>query len=291
MTIASAPGRARPRDDRPAHNENLRRNLRYLCSYYRSISEVCRKIGINRQQFNKYLDGSARPSAHNLKRICDFFGLEEYEILSPPPDLKRLVEIKGIPASAARPAQIHMGHIEDLLSLDSEVFRDYYGYYYKYYYSFSYPGRILKCLVSIFEVEGTACYKCVERLIDRGGGFRQRYVFKYVGVLFFLRDRIFMIDREVLLGNEISETILYPSTKSKVGELPGLMIGVSGKTSREPICSRVLLEYLGQQIDVREAMASCGLYAADSPDIDESVKRAIDNTSRSGDFAIRALPV
>ena len=291
MNSASVPSAAPRHGGAPSANDNLGRNLRYLCSYYRSISEVCRKIGINRQQFNKYLDGGARPSAHNLKRICDFFGLEEYEILSPPADLKRLVEIKGIPATGARPAQIHMGHIEALLSLDAEVFRDYYGYYYKYYYSFSYPGRILKCLVSIFEVEGTACYKCVERLVDRGGGFKQRYVFKYVGVLFFLRDRIFMVDREALIGNEISETILYPSTKSKVGELPGLMIGVSGKTSREPICSRVLLEYLGPQIDLRRAMESCGLYAADSPAIDESVKRAIDNTTRTGDFAIRALPV
>ena len=30
-------------------------NLRMLCSYYRSVADVCRKLNINRAQFNRYL--------------------------------------------------------------------------------------------------------------------------------------------------------------------------------------------------------------------------------------------
>lgn len=271
--------------------DHLGRNLRYLCSYYRSVSEVCRRIDINRQQFNKYLDGSSRPSARNLKRICDFFGLEEYEILLPPRELRRLVEVKGIAPPGLQPAPPHLAHITALLALSNPGHKSYYGYYYKYYHSFSYPGRILKCLVAVFEQDGVPCYKCVERLVDRSGELRQRYVFKYLGVVLFLGDRIFMVDREALIQNEISETILYPSYKNKIRELPGLMLGVSGKTSREPVCSRVLLEYLGPQVDLRRAMQSCGLYAADTSDIDPSVRRAIDNSVRRGEFAVRALPL
>jgi hypothetical protein len=37
-------------------------NLGLLCSYQRSIAEICRKLGFNRQQFNKYLAGSVMPS-------------------------------------------------------------------------------------------------------------------------------------------------------------------------------------------------------------------------------------
>ena len=36
-------------------------NLRAACATRRSISEVCREIGINRQQFNRYISGEARP--------------------------------------------------------------------------------------------------------------------------------------------------------------------------------------------------------------------------------------
>ena len=51
-------------------------NLRYLCGFYPSISEVCRRLAINRQQFNKYLSGQVRPSRHNRRRMADFFGIQ-----------------------------------------------------------------------------------------------------------------------------------------------------------------------------------------------------------------------
>ena len=41
---------------------NLTSNLSLLCTYYDSIAQVCRLIGINRQRFNKYLNGTAFPS-------------------------------------------------------------------------------------------------------------------------------------------------------------------------------------------------------------------------------------
>lgn len=47
-------------------------NLRLLCSYYPSIAEVCRRLTINRAQFNRYLSGRYRPSHAALQRICHF---------------------------------------------------------------------------------------------------------------------------------------------------------------------------------------------------------------------------
>ncbi|EAA3799300.1 XRE family transcriptional regulator, partial [Salmonella enterica subsp. enterica] len=38
-------------------SQALGNNLKLLCSHYRSIAEVCRKLAINRAQFNKYLGG------------------------------------------------------------------------------------------------------------------------------------------------------------------------------------------------------------------------------------------
>ena len=56
-------------------------NLSFACTLFPSIAHVCRRIGINRQQFNKYLSGSVRPSRHNMRKICDFFGVTEAELL------------------------------------------------------------------------------------------------------------------------------------------------------------------------------------------------------------------
>ena len=53
--------------------ENLRREV----MRFRTIAEVCEGIGINRQQFNKYLAGSAIPSALTLRKICGFLEVPE----------------------------------------------------------------------------------------------------------------------------------------------------------------------------------------------------------------------
>ena len=65
------------------HRADYRMNLQFCCDHYRSVSEVCRRLKINRQQFNRYLMGSATPSRHNHKLISDFFGLEEDELFGP----------------------------------------------------------------------------------------------------------------------------------------------------------------------------------------------------------------
>lgn len=55
-------------------------NLRRECIQYRSIAAVCEGIGINRQQFSKYLAGSAIPNALTLRRICNFFNINEQSL-------------------------------------------------------------------------------------------------------------------------------------------------------------------------------------------------------------------
>jgi transcriptional regulator with XRE-family HTH domain len=59
-------------------------NLRRKCGEFETIAEVCRGIGINRQQFNKYLAGSAFPNALTLRRICTFLKISEQVLFEPP---------------------------------------------------------------------------------------------------------------------------------------------------------------------------------------------------------------
>jgi transcriptional regulator with XRE-family HTH domain len=57
-------------------------NLRERCKGYSSIADACRAVGINRQQFNKYLSGAMLPNARSLKRICEAFGIEDWELFT-----------------------------------------------------------------------------------------------------------------------------------------------------------------------------------------------------------------
>lgn len=264
-------------------------NLRYLCSYYKSTSEVCRRVGINRQQFNKYLTGDSRPSNRTMRIICDFFGVEEYEILSPAGVLKDIVKIKGL-KNLDDSETMHIRRMEQLIASSQEGISQYMGYYYMYHYSFTKPDKILKAFSHVFMKNNVASYKRIERLVDRSEPAAESFVYKYEGLFLLLRDRIFMIDVETLTNNEVSQTVLYPSFKNKIGKLPGLTLGASGKTSRDPICARVIFEYIDPSIDMQTAMRSCGLYDADSPEIDDAIKEAIINEISGDQSSLLAIP-
>ena len=265
--------------------ENFSKNLRLLCSYYKSIAEVCRRIPINRSQFNKYLNGTSTPSQYILRTICDFFGVEEYEIFLPHNQFAQIVQVR--PSTQSRPQQrLFTSHVEQLQAQNQGRFEQYLGYYFEIYYSMAFPGNILRNLVSLSHQNGETVYRRIERIKQPGGTFHARYL----GCAFFLSERIFMVDYESLTGNELTQTILYPTYKNRISRLSGLRLGVSDSARRDPACVRVAYDYLGQQVDLRKALKLCGLYADDSPQFDASLKQLIDNRSRGNDNLFVAAP-
>lgn len=58
-------------------------NLRALSDDYPSVAGLCRDLGINRTQFNRYLSGESFPRPDVLHRICDFFGTDARILLEP----------------------------------------------------------------------------------------------------------------------------------------------------------------------------------------------------------------
>jgi transcriptional regulator with XRE-family HTH domain len=70
--------------------ENLAVNLRRLCALHGSIAAVCREMGVNRQQFDRYLSMDALPNRATTTRICDYFGIEEAELYRDPETVEGL---------------------------------------------------------------------------------------------------------------------------------------------------------------------------------------------------------
>ncbi|MER9331051.1 helix-turn-helix transcriptional regulator [Mesorhizobium sp. M0152] len=64
--------------------ENLAANLRRLCKGHASVSAVCRELGINRTQFERYLQGQTVPNKATAKLICDYFRVGEAELYQDP---------------------------------------------------------------------------------------------------------------------------------------------------------------------------------------------------------------
>ncbi|MGE9763240.1 helix-turn-helix domain-containing protein [Pseudomonas sp. PDM20] len=258
-------------------SENLGPNLKLLCAHYRSISEVCRKLAINRAQFNKYLGGQSQPTPFNLKRIGDFFGVEDYELQLPPEQFARLIGARGTsPANVQRddpllemlrPLRDHAGNLSR-----------YCGYYFEYSNCMSVPGSILLSLVHLYEQDGNFLFERQERQERSSSTDVQAEDWvrcRYLGAAFQLQDRLFLMDYESLTVNEMSQTILIPSFKSRITRLNGLKTGVSSGDRRTPACTRVVWEYLGPEINRISAYRQVKLYQPDDARIDDDVRQRL----------------
>ena len=98
---------------------------------------------------------------------------------------------------------------------------------------------------------------------------------RYLGAAFYLQDRLFLIDYESLTGNEMSQTILIPSFKSRISRLNGLKTGVSSGDRRTPACTRVVWEFLGTEINRVNAYRQVMLYEPDDPRIDPDIRQRL----------------
>lgn len=264
-------------------------NLKLLCSHYRSIAEVCRKLAINRAQFNKYLSGQSRPTAHNLKRICDFFGVEAYELSLPGEQFARLIGARSGAEERPLPGDPLLELLQPLRQHASSLAR-YCGYYFEYANCMSVPGQILLSLVQLREERGSFLFERQERQEPSraDSGKAEDWVrCRYLGAAFYLQDRLFLIDYESLTGNEMSQTILIPSFKSRITRLNGLKTGVSSGDLRTPACTRVVWDYLGAEINRVNAYRQVMLYSPDDPRIDADIRQRLGSAHiRDGLFEI-----
>ncbi|WP_369958392.1 helix-turn-helix domain-containing protein [Pseudomonas benzenivorans] len=254
-------------------SDHLGPNLKLLCSHYRSIAEVCRQLAINRAQFNKYLSGQSRPTAYNLKRICDFFGVEDYELGLPAEQFAGLIGARSSAQERAAAGDPLLELLQPLREHASSLSR-YCGYYFEYANCMSVPGKILLSLVQLREERGSYLFERQERQgRPHGPGpvADDSVRCRYLGAAFYLQDRLFLIDYESLTGNEMSQTILIPSFKSRITRLNGLKTGVSSGDRRTPACTRVVWEFLGAEINRVNAYRQVMLYSPDDPRIDADI--------------------
>lgn len=266
--------------------DNFSSNLKFLCGFYSSISEVCRKLGINRQQFNRYLSGESMPSYKNLKKICDFFGVESEEIVLN----GKAFQAKVVPHSRqsgthAMPENLS-NVIMPLLFNSTGALERYEGYYYRYFYSFGFPGYIFRSFVRIYKLNGIYYFKHIERTSGKNPLLGGRMTIKYRGLVFFLAERLFLIESETTLNSGVSEAILTPNYRPNNRYLSGIMICASTCSAHQPGAARTVFEYLGTHVNVREAMRKCDLFHHTDESIPKGIKQAIVNTVTPEEFTL-----
>ncbi len=252
--------------------ENFSNNLRSLCADRGSISQICREIGINRQQFNRYLNGTSMPSAHNLRRIARHFDLNE--------------ELLFAASAEFGPAQ--KGMFPDLGDRSAEAFlapyrgqqknlRRYLGFYHSYFCTPSWEGRIFCSLVRFSEKDGLITSRSYENATSGDKSVRQ--ISRYEGLVTMRGNRIFVTEHERAREGSVAQTILYTAHRQQLKYLRGMTMGLAWRPYPHPYAARAIWKRLSERVSAREAISACGIYPAQSLQIDPTVRNYLNSPS------------
>ncbi|RED44655.1 helix-turn-helix transcriptional regulator [Aestuariispira insulae] len=265
--------------------ENLTENLRLLCSYGKSTSDICRRAGINRQQFSKYLNGHTQPSLATLRILCDFFGVEESELFLPAPEFRKIVQLRP-PRFEKRESHFDkiMNHMTDSNPTGRDMLQRHEGYYHSYLKSYPQQELAVRALSHIYKREDRWFIKTIERRLDEQ--FLLPSTLKYEGYVSEGCNRICIQERECGTGRSIGTTFLYPSEHARPTYLSGVMVGFSTEGSQDITCSRTIWHYLGPKPNLRQALNACGVVDPDQEQLPDFVRYGISNDLEEGETVL-----
>ncbi len=211
--------------------ENFATNLRLLCDRQGSISQICRKLGINRQQFNKYLSGRHMPSSGNTRVIANYFGLGPEVLFTEHDHFRALVDGNFFDVLDHLRRAPQVVRFLDTVAVANKIdMGEYVGCYDRYQYSSIYARKILRSAFCIFRSGDFLNHYYVERFPSYDDPSRIEYIFKYHGFTFPVDDRVFTIDFETV-------------QRSAKRFMFGIVSGVAATMFRQPFSTRAVLHY------------------------------------------------
>lgn len=262
--------------------KDLPENLRVLCGYGRSVSDSCRRCGINRQQMNKYLNGHTRPSLPVLRRLCDFFGVDEHELLMDRRAFRDLVRLHP-PRLGAAPDLFDqtVDHLASISAESSGLLARHEGYYHSYSHADPQRGLYLCSLTRIYREGERWLSKTVDRHL--GKHYLVPSTLKYTGVVLEGFNRIVVVEREQAPGRSIFTSYLYGSDYGAPTYLSGLIMNLRPEGEHGISCVRTVWEPLGPAPNLRQALGKCGLVDPRVTPLPDIVTQFTENGMRIGE--------
>jgi len=247
-------------------------NLRLLCERTGSITAVCRKIGLNRQQFNKYLAGKHVPSQNNLRAIAKYFGLNASILFSSPEEFRALVEGNFFYALERLQKRQHVRtFVEEALINARTDIDDVLGVYDRYQFSSISEGQILRSAFCLYRKEDFINHYYVERFPSSENPRIADHIFKYNGFTFPVSGRIFCVDFETSQRNEMTFSSFVPIVRSSKRFMLGITSGVAANILRQPYATKVALHFRHQGLIGRNDLRRVGLMSADDLSVPKEV--------------------
>jgi hypothetical protein len=236
-------------------------NLRQACKKFDSISEVARRVGINRQQFNRYLSGENIPNKRTISRLAKFLEVDEAELFRLKDENSGVGEMAFAKGDVSGAMGLAKGGGSQL------VLRP--GYYCCY-----------------FPLQGTSQFlvKSVLKVVKKGeqSFFTRHTLFrsatsprstlargKHRGVILANDSDVYLIAINVLHPKHLSMIVIERQQVAGSSVVQGLSI-TRGTTSH--FTCRVCLQHIGENLKtVKSHLDSRGIIPVNSRDIDPAI--------------------
>jgi transcriptional regulator with XRE-family HTH domain len=245
-------------------------NLQHLCANHPSVAAVCREIGINHQQFSKYLSGRSQPSPNNLRRIARFFGVEETVLLGPHPELRRQTT-----RTARSRTELRRDPLIDAFPGDFSRLRAFLGSYRVFFCAPNDPSKVVVNAAFLDERDGLVFSRVVETLVDSRSSAR-RWT-RCDGKASFTAGQLFIVDKERGTDAPLSLYILNKQHRDRSGNLFGTMSYLASLAGRQPTSSAVVWAKVRATTPVRNLFQDCGIYELHSQIVPPKVKQFLTN--------------
>lgn len=249
----------------------LPQNLRYLCAEKGPVAQVCRDIGINQQQFSKYLHGRSKPAGQNLRKIARYFGVRDEDLFEQPEVLAHAYRQKSVgsgslhdPFFAAFP-----GSLKDL--------RRFLGVYQTYNLSPAAPDSVVVAATELEERDGQVFSRTVDSIFIRSDGKSQNSY--YEGKVAYHGERIFVMEFEAQNSGSFMMTTLYPPHRYRRNYLFGMASFLASQPQRVPYASRTVWERLDAVGLNDDIIKNCGQFSMTSNRIGPAVRNFLQEDS------------
>ena len=206
--------------------------------------------------------------------------MTEAEILYDHEAFSSLVSVKKDTLGGALPDALHT-HLISLLERSENIDR-YRGYFFRYFPSYAFPKKFVKALGYIGK-SGSAYYWKSNEILTAKGCSTNHGFGKWRGVFLKYSDRLYLVEYDTAnASTPVSSSIFYPSYRTRVDYLLGVQNGMPLRKGRQIRASRVLLEYIGADIDLRSNLRQCGLFEEGDAGLPEYVVDLLNSRTTQG---------
>jgi transcriptional regulator with XRE-family HTH domain len=248
-------------------------NLRRMSVDKGSIAQVCRELGMNRQQFNKYLAGTTLPGAASLEKLANYFGVDERALFeSPSTGLSKFNDAGAIPPLTLN--QLRGGILPAVLkglssSRDSQL-RE--GCYLMYFPWVAKPSGVVRSVMVVFKVGEITCFRRYTSIRSPAKPQVRYSHGRHDGIVIERNGRTFLLGQNTRGFGELSLASFGSASSPTLANMAGIALVFA---IAEPAAMRTTLEYFGKLTDFRKGLKLCGVLPDGSAEIPESMKRPL----------------